>query len=76
MIALNRAVSNATVTPSSARTSVEPLPYTFTASTVAAATPFGEIPARDKSVLAISALPIAITARRRNTQRWRDCDFD
>ena len=39
MIAVKRAVAKSTVTPSSARTSASPLPYTLTASTARAATP-------------------------------------
>jgi hypothetical protein len=53
IMALNRAVSNATVTPSSARTSVEPLPYSFTASTIAAAASFGRVAAGEESVIAM-----------------------
>src|SRR5205085_2355759 len=58
MIALNRAASNATLTPSSARTSVDRLPYTFVASTVAAAAETGNFSAVERSIVAIPTLPV------------------
>ena len=67
MMAAKRAVSNATVTPSSARTSVERWPYTFVASTVAAAAEAGgSFSEAESSIVAIGD-PLRSCSRRIGT---------